>query len=74
MTVELDSYRFHNSRHAWEQDRARERAARDRQEDHRRYTWGDVFEARDATVRDVCALLGLATARSARPAARRRAA
>ncbi|MFL5866143.1 MAG: type IV toxin-antitoxin system AbiEi family antitoxin domain-containing protein [Thermoleophilaceae bacterium] len=27
LTVELDSYRFHNSRHAWEQDHRRERAA-----------------------------------------------
>ena len=30
LTVELDSYRYHHSRHAWEQDR--------------RYTWGDAFE------------------------------
>ncbi len=28
LTVELDSYRYHNSRHAWEQDRRREREAR----------------------------------------------
>ena len=27
LTVELDSYRFHNSRYAWEQDRKREREA-----------------------------------------------
>jgi len=27
LTVELDSYRFHNSRHSWEQDRLRERGA-----------------------------------------------
>ena len=31
LTVELDSYRYHNSRHAWEQDR--------------RYTYGDVLES-----------------------------
>jgi hypothetical protein len=30
LTVELDSYRFHHSRHAWEQDRHREREARPR--------------------------------------------
>jgi hypothetical protein len=44
LTVELDSYRFHNSRHSWEQDRRREREARARGDEFRRYTWGDVFE------------------------------
>ncbi len=42
LTVELDGYRFHNSRHSWEQDRQREREARARGDDFRRYTWGDV--------------------------------
>jgi Transcriptional regulator, AbiEi antitoxin len=44
LTVELDSYRFHNSRHSWEQDRRREREARARGDDFRRYTYGDVTE------------------------------
>jgi hypothetical protein len=44
LTVELDSYRFHNSRHAWEQDRVREREARARGDDFRRYTYRDVME------------------------------
>lgn len=44
LTVELDGYRFHNSRYAWEQDRRREREARARGDDFRRYTYGDVFE------------------------------
>ena len=44
LIVELDSYRFHHSRHAWEQDRRRERDARARGDDLRRYTWADVFE------------------------------
>ena len=44
LTVELDSYQFHNSRYAWEQDRSREREARAREDDHRHYTWDDVFE------------------------------
>ena len=44
LTVELDSYRFHHSRHAWEQDRRREREARARGDEFRRYTYGDVFE------------------------------
>jgi very-short-patch-repair endonuclease len=44
LTVELDSYRYHNSRHAWEQDRRREREAHARGDQLRRYTYGDVFE------------------------------
>jgi hypothetical protein len=44
LTVELDGYRFHNSRHSWEQDRRREREARARGDDFRRYTYGDVTE------------------------------
>ena len=44
LTVELDSYRFHHSRHAWEQDRRGERDARARGDEFRRYTWADVFE------------------------------
>jgi very-short-patch-repair endonuclease len=44
LTVELDSYRFHHSRHAWEQDRRRERDARSRGDEFRRYTWADVVE------------------------------
>jgi very-short-patch-repair endonuclease len=44
LTVELDGYRFHNSRHSWEQDRHREREARARGDEFRRYTYGDVSE------------------------------
>jgi len=44
LTVELDSFTYHNSRHSWEQDRKREREARVRGDEFRRYTWGDVFE------------------------------
>jgi hypothetical protein len=58
LTIELDSYRFHNSRHAWEQDRRREREARARGDEFRRYTWGDVFEQRAPTVAELRALLG----------------
>jgi hypothetical protein len=43
LTVELDSYTFHNSRHAWELDRRREREARARGDDFRRFTYDDVF-------------------------------
>jgi hypothetical protein len=44
LTVELDSYGFHNSRHSWEQDRHREREAYARGDQFRRYTYNDVFE------------------------------
>jgi very-short-patch-repair endonuclease len=57
ITVELDSYRFHRSRHSWEQDRERERAARARGDEFRRYTWRDVVEEPAPTVADVRELL-----------------
>jgi hypothetical protein len=44
LTVELDSYRYHHSRHAWDEDRRREREARARGDEFRRYTYGDVVE------------------------------
>jgi very-short-patch-repair endonuclease len=58
LTVELDSYRFHHSRHAWEHDRRREREARARGDDFARYTWRDVFEHPDATIAELGRLLG----------------
>jgi very-short-patch-repair endonuclease len=42
LTVEIDGYRYHRSRHAWELDRRREREARARGDDFRRFTYGDV--------------------------------
>jgi very-short-patch-repair endonuclease len=44
LTVELDGYRHHRSRYAWERDRRREREARARGDDFRRHTYGDVLE------------------------------
>jgi hypothetical protein len=44
LTIELDGYRYHSSRHAWETDRRREREARARGDEFRRYTFGDVEE------------------------------
>jgi hypothetical protein len=58
VTVELDSYAFHNSRHAWERDRVREREAYARGDQFRRYTWGDVFEQPTAMLGELRALLG----------------
>jgi hypothetical protein len=57
LTVELDSYRYHNSRHSWEQDRRREREARARGDEFRRYTWGDVFEEPRLMLQDLRTLL-----------------
>lgn len=57
LTVELDSYRYHASRHAWEQDRRREREARARGDEFRRYTYGDVLESPELMLRELRALL-----------------
>ena len=58
LTVELDSYRFHATRYAWEQDRERERAARARGDEFRRYTWRDVVEDPEPTRIELRRLLG----------------
>lgn len=57
LTVELDSYRFHSSRHAWEQDRKREREAHARGDQFRRYTWRDVAEDPSAMLGELRGLL-----------------
>ncbi|MGH2951165.1 MAG: type IV toxin-antitoxin system AbiEi family antitoxin domain-containing protein [Solirubrobacterales bacterium] len=57
LTVELDSYRYHGSRHAWEQDRRREREAHARGDEFRRYTYGDVLEAPTLMLAELRALL-----------------
>jgi hypothetical protein len=57
LTVELDSYRYHHTRHAWEQDRRREREARARGDEFRRYTYGDVFEHPRLMLRELRELL-----------------
>jgi hypothetical protein len=57
LTVELDSYRYHHSRHAWEQDRHREREAHARGDEFRRYTYGDVVESPPLMLAELDALL-----------------
>jgi very-short-patch-repair endonuclease len=71
LTVELDSYRFHRSRRAWEQDRERERAARARGDKFRRLTWRDVVEDPGATVSELRALLYADGSSSSLPVVRR---
>jgi hypothetical protein len=60
LTVELDSYTYHRSRYAWEQDRRREREARARGDEFRRCTYGDVFEAPTLMMAELRRLLPLA--------------
>jgi hypothetical protein len=57
LTIELDSYRFHGDRRAWEDDRRRERLAYARGDEHRRYTYGDVFEDPSFMLAELAALL-----------------
>jgi len=57
LVVELDSYRYHHTRHAWEQDRRREREVRARGDEFRRYTYGDVTVDRTLVEAELCDLL-----------------
>jgi hypothetical protein len=71
LTVELDSYQFHNTRLAWERDRQREREARARGDEFRRYTWFDVFKAPEPMLADLRGLLnrdGLVSSDDTNPA------
>ena len=68
LTVELDSYRYHHSRYAWEQDRRREREARARGDEFRRYTYGDMFEHPAAMLSELRVLLSQRLRTAAVPA------
>ena len=48
LTVELVSYRFHGSRHAFEAD-----VARRRRSNHIAFSWGDVFERGERTMAEL---------------------
>jgi hypothetical protein len=71
LTVELDGYRYHRSRHAWEQDRRREREARGRGDEFRRYTYGDVYEDPGPMLAELRALLKAGRPRPSPRTARR---
>jgi len=62
LTVELLSYRYHHTRHAWEQDHHRKREARARGDAFRTYTWDDVTEHREETLAELRELLSTAAA------------
>ena len=57
LTVELDGYRYHRSRHAWELDRRREREARARGDEFRRYSYDDVHDSPDEMLGELGGLL-----------------
>lgn len=57
LTVELDSFSFHNSRHAWERDRRREREAYARGDQFRRYTYGDVMDEPRAMLAELAGII-----------------
>jgi very-short-patch-repair endonuclease len=59
LTVELDSYRYHHTRRAWEQDRRREREAFARGDEFRRYTYADVTEDPRLMLSELRALLAV---------------
>lgn len=58
LPVELDSYKYHHTRHAWERDRRRERDAHARGDEFRRYTYGDVFEDPEPMLSELRAFFG----------------
>ena len=53
LTVELNGYRYHDSRHAWERDHRRAREAYARGDEFRSYTYNDVFEDPRAMLREL---------------------
>jgi hypothetical protein len=57
LTVELQSYRFHNSRHSWAADHHRRREAFARGDQFRQYTWDDTEDPR-LMLRELRQLLG----------------
>jgi hypothetical protein len=67
LTVELDSYRYHATRHAFELDRRREREAYARGDQFRRYTYGDVIERPHIVIAELRPLLLRAAPRDPGP-------
>jgi hypothetical protein len=58
LTAELTSFRYHNTRQSWEEDRQRRREARARGDRFREYTWYDVVEHSGPTRAELRRLLG----------------
>ena len=58
-TIELQSFKHHSSRAAWEADFERQRAARRRGDEFRAYTWRDVVEEPRELLAELALLLGI---------------
>jgi hypothetical protein len=58
VTVELVSYRFHNSKYSWDQDHERKRQARARGDKWRSFTYDDVFKDQTYMLSELRELLG----------------
>lgn len=65
LTVEFDSFKYHNSRYSWQQDRRREREAFARGDEFRRFDWDDVFARPGETFGEIGRLLAHLAARRA---------
>jgi very-short-patch-repair endonuclease len=63
LTVELDGFTYHHSRHSWELDRRRAREARSRGDEFRRYTWADVTEDKALMLAELRAMVPIAAPR-----------
>src|SRR4051812_16568523 len=57
VTIELVSFKYHNSRYAWDRDHDREREARRRGDEWRRFTYDDVFRDQSYMVAELRKLL-----------------
>jgi hypothetical protein len=57
VTVELHGFRFHNSRHSWDEGNDREREAYARGDQFRRYSYKDVFEEPERMLAELRELL-----------------
>jgi hypothetical protein len=58
VTIELLSFKYHNSKYAWDRDHDREREARRRGDEWRRFTYDDVFKDQAYMVGELQKLLG----------------
>jgi hypothetical protein len=68
LTVEIDSYRYHGSRHAWGNDHARRRDARKRRDEFVAFTSDEVFQQGEMVVAELrAALEALPTSQAKRP-------
>lgn len=61
VTIELVSFKYHNSHYSWNQDHDREREARKRGDEWRQFTYEDVFKDQTYMLSQLRELLGCET-------------